>query len=252
MTLRWILTSQYLSRRIFLDHDATLLSKSGAPVSWYRTTMFDIAGLPPNDDGEPVFKMQYNSRTEFNVCYDVQGRARVRMAEHPYREAGQAWGPWLALDGDSTYHVNEAAGGDEEERGWTRRRGGTPLRNKHEVHIEDGHVTLFCLFDPAPTGFERHRPGGTATTSHWRRCSAPSVCGVHADLARFDEMVDVLSLAKARGELGSLRGSAAWQLYALGSEAQGAHEAALLEALASDGSGRDRVVAPWFTAALPG
>ena len=83
--LRWILTSQYLSRRIFLGHDATLLSKSGDPVSWYRTTMFDVAGLPPNDDGEAVFKMAYSTRTEFNVCYQVQGEARVRMADHPYR-----------------------------------------------------------------------------------------------------------------------------------------------------------------------
>ena len=33
------------------------------------------------------------------------------------------------------------------------------FRNKHEVHIVDGHVTLFCIFDPAPTGIERHRPG---------------------------------------------------------------------------------------------
>ena len=31
---------------IFLAHDATLLSSSGEPVSWYRTTMFDVAGLP--------------------------------------------------------------------------------------------------------------------------------------------------------------------------------------------------------------
>jgi hypothetical protein len=44
--LRWVITPQYLSRRIFLHHDPTLLSKSGHPVSWFHTTMFDVAGLP--------------------------------------------------------------------------------------------------------------------------------------------------------------------------------------------------------------
>jgi hypothetical protein len=82
-SLRWTLTPQYLSRRIFLHHDATLLSTSGDPVSWFHTTMFDTAGLLPNQDGESVFKMSYNSRTEINVCYDVKGDARVRFAETP-------------------------------------------------------------------------------------------------------------------------------------------------------------------------
>jgi hypothetical protein len=101
-SLRWILTPQYLSRRIFLRHDPILLSKSGYPISWFHTTMFDVSGLPKNEEGEPVFKMSYNSRTEANFCYDVKGAARVRMAQHPYREAKQLWGPWLSLDGDST------------------------------------------------------------------------------------------------------------------------------------------------------
>lgn len=249
-SLRWILTSQYLSRRIFLEHDATLLSKSGSPVSWYRTTMFDVAGLPPNDDDQPVFKMEYDSRTEFNVCYDVLGRARVRMAEHPYREAGQSWGPWHALDGDSTYHLNEAAGGDEEER---RVDEATlevrALRNKHEVHILDGHVTLFCLFDPAATGFERHSPGAY---SDYEPLGAVLGSERHTtyirQVARFDEMVDALSMAQALGELRSLQGSPAWELYVQGCRAQAAHESALLEALAADGRQRDQVVSRWATA----
>jgi len=111
--LRWVLTPQYLSRRIFLHHDPVLLSKSGHPVSWFHTTMFDVAGLPVNEDGQPVFKMSYNSRTEVNFCYEVKGTARVRMAQHPYLESKQLWGPWFPLDGDSTYHLNEAAGGRE-------------------------------------------------------------------------------------------------------------------------------------------
>src|SRR5262249_18756391 len=114
-SLRWVLTPQYLSRRVFLHHDPILLSKSGNPVSWFHTTMFDVIGLPNNDEGEPVFKMSYNSRTEFNVIYDVEGEARVRFARHPYRSAGQVWEPWQPIDGDTTYHLNEAAGGPDEE-----------------------------------------------------------------------------------------------------------------------------------------
>jgi len=247
--LRWILTSQYLSRRIFLHHDATLLSRSGAPVSWYRTTMFDVTGLPPNDDDEPVFRMAYNSRTEFNVCYQVPGDARVRMAEHPYREAGQEWGPWLRIDDESTYHLNEAERGGEEER-WIDEATGEERtsRNKHEVYIADGHVTLFCLFDPATTGFEKHRPGAYSDYE-----PLASVLGTERyerylrDLATFDEVVGVLSMAKARGELDSLRGSSAWQLYERGRRAQAEHDAALLEALAADDGGRERIVAQWVT-----
>jgi len=249
-TLRWILTSQYLSRRIFLHHDATLLSKSGAPVSWYRTTMFDVAGLPPGDEGEPVFKMAYNSRTEFNVCYQVQGRARVRMAEHPYREDGQAWGPWLTIDGDSTYHVNEASGGEEEEETWVDDGTGKVCtsRNKHEVQIVDGHVTLFCLFDPAPTGIEKHRPGTYSDYEPLARVLGTKRYETYSrELGRFDEMVDVLSMAQARGELEALRGSPTWRLYLQGRLAHEAHESALLAALVAEGDGRDRIVAPWVT-----
>ncbi len=247
-SLRWILTAQYLSRRIFLHHDPVLLSKSGHPVSWFRTTMFDVSGLPENDDGEPVFKMSYNSRTEFNVCYEVKGAARVRMAQHPYREAKQLWNPWLPLDSDSTYHLNEAAGGPEEERridvsthAWQS------FRNKHEVHIVGGHVSLFCLFDPAPTGVERHRPG------EYSDYDPPSkVLGTESyeaykqEIARYDEMVDRLSLAKAMGNLNMLYGSPIWALYLEGRKAQAAVEAELVNALASEGNGRERVLAGWM------
>jgi len=247
--LRWILTSQYLSRRIFVHHDATLLSGSGDPVSWYRTTMFDVAGLPPNEDGDAVFKMAYASRTEFNVCYKVKGAARVRMAEHPYRSASQTWGPWLSVDDESTYHVNEARRGDEEER-WVDTPTGEArtARNKHEVHITDGYVTLFCLFDPAPTGFESHRPG--EYSDYTLSTTAVDIERFEAylrGLAPFDEMVDRLSRAKALGALESAVGSPAWRLYEQGRRAQVAHESALLEALGRDGAARGRVVAPWTT-----
>jgi hypothetical protein len=245
--LRWILTSQYLSRRIFLHHDRALRSRSGAPVSWYRTTMFDVAGLPLGNDGEAVFRMAYSSRTEFNVCYDVRGEARVRMAEHPYREHGQAWGPWLGIDGNATYHVNEAAGGEEEER-WVDEATGEPrtARNKHEVHIADGYVTLFCLFDPAPTGMEQHQPGRYSDYEPLAKVVNTQLYAEYSRaIARLDPMVDRLSMASARGELEVHRGSDAWRIYEEGRAAQVTREEALLQALRDEGRSREAIVAPW-------
>lgn len=247
-SLRWILTPQYLSRRIFLHHDPVLVSKSGNPVSWFRTTMFDVAGLPENEDGEPVFKMSYNSRTECNVCYDVKGAARVRMAQHPYAKAKQLWGPWFPLDGDSTYHLNEAAGSPEEERRIDETtRTLQCFRNKHEVHIVDGHVTLCCLFDPAPTGVERHRPGEYSDYEPLSQVIGTEAYEAHQrEIAKYDEMVDELSLAKARGALSALYGTPLWELYVQGREAQTAIESGLADALAAEGKGREGVLAPWM------
>ena len=252
--LRWILTPQYLSRRIFLHHDPVLLSKSGNPVSWFRTTMFDVAGLPHNEDGEPVFKMSYNSRTEFNVCYEVKGTARVRMAQHPYQETKQLWGPWLPLDGDSTYHLNEAAGSTEEECRIDEVTQ-TPqfLRNKHEVHIVDGYVTLFCLFDPAPTGVERHRPGEYSDYEPLSQVLGTKLYETHQrEIARYDEMVDRLSLAKAMGTLNSLQGTPIWDLYVQGREAQAVIESELAKTLAAEGTGRAQVLAQWMQTVTDG
>jgi hypothetical protein len=246
--LRWILTPQYLSRRIFLRHDPILISKSGHPVSWFHTTMFDVGGLPSNEDGEPVFKMSYNSRTEFNVCYEVKGTARVRMAQHPYREKNQLWGSWLPLNGDSTYHLNEAAGSSEEERCIDESTKSVQfLRNKHEVYIIDGHVSLFCMFDPAPTGIEQHRPG---EYSDYQPLS--EVLGTkpyetqQRDIAKYDEMVDRLSLAKAKGELGNFRTTPIWELYLRGRKAQTAIEKELGDKLAAEGHGREKVLGAWM------
>lgn len=242
-SLRWVLTPQYLSRRIFLYNDPILLSKSGNPVSWFRTTMFNVDGLPENEDGEPVFKMSYNSRTELNVCYDVQGHARVRMAQHPYRETMQSWGPWLRLDGDSTYHLNEAAGSPEEEFRIDKATGARQsLRNKHEVYIADGHVTLFCLFDPAPTGVERHRPGEYSDYEPLAQVLGSESYETHRrEIARYDEMMDCLSLAKAKGMLGALQRTPDWELYLKGRKAQVAIEKELAKTL----DGRARVISPW-------
>jgi hypothetical protein len=243
-SLRWILTPQYLSRRIFLHHDATLLSKSGNPVSWFRTTMFDVDGLPKNEDGEPVFKMSYNSRTEFNVCYDVRGTARVRMAQHPYKASKQTWIPWQTIDGDSTYHLNESAGGPEEEcyfdettRSWQ------PLRNKHEVYIFNGYVTLFCMFDPAPAGIERHRPG---EYTDYEPPSPELYQSYIEQVAKYDEMVDRLSLAKAMGSLEAIENEPIWKHYLQGREAQARIEMELANTLRAEGRGREHVIAEWM------
>jgi hypothetical protein len=246
--LRWILTPQYLSRRIFLHHDPVLLSRSGNPISWFRTTMFDVIGLPENEEGEPVFKMSYNSRTECNVCYDVQGTARVRMAKHPYCGKGQLWEPWSTLDGETTYHLNEAAGCSDEEciiDETTRTQ--QYFRNKHEVYIKNGYVSLYCIFDPAPTGVERHRPGeysdyeplsqvlGTKEYEHHQR-----------EIAKYDEMVDRLSIAKAMGTLCEYEGTPVWELYLQGRQAQLAIEKKLADALSAEGKGREQVIAQWM------
>jgi len=247
-SLRWAFTPQYLSRRIFLHHDPILLSKAGNPVSWFRTTMFDVAGLPKNEDGEPVFKMSYNSRTEFNVCYDVKGTARVRMAQHPYKKTQQHWGPWHTLDNDSTYHLNEAAGGPDEECRIDEATG-TPqyFRNKHEVYIIDGHVTLFCMFDPAPTGVENHRPGEYSDYQPLAQVLGTAAYETHKrEIAKFDEMVDRLSMAKAMGSLNTLQGTPIWDLYQRGREAQAEIESRIAKTLAADGTGRDRVLSRWM------
>jgi len=247
-SLRWALTPQYLSRRIFLHHDPTLLSKSGNPVSWYRTTMFDVAGLPKNQEGEPVFKMSYNSRTECNVCYDVQGTARVRMAMHPYDASKQLWSPWYPLDGDSTYHLNEAAGSPEEECRIDEATGTRQFfRNKHEVHIVDGHVTLFCIFDPAPVGVENHRPGEYSDYEPLSQVLGTELYKTHQrEIARYDEMVDQLSLAKATSALNKLHGTPIWELYLRGRAAQAAVETKLANTLIAAGNGRDRTLARWM------
>jgi quercetin dioxygenase-like cupin family protein len=247
-SLRWTFTPQYLSRRIFLHHDPVLLSRSGNPVSWFRTTMFDVAGLPENEDEESVFKMSYNSRTECNVCFDVKGDARVRMARHPYKESNQVWGPWFPLDGDSTYHLNEAAGSPEEECLIDNVTGSRQFfRNKHEVYIADGHVTLCCMFDPAPTGVERHRPGAYSDYEPLSQVIGTRAYETHQrEIARYDEMVDTLSIAKATSTLSEHYGSPVWDLYLRGREAQMAIEREIAKTMADEGKGRERILAPWM------
>ncbi|MCA9669609.1 MAG: hypothetical protein KC503_28635 [Myxococcales bacterium] len=264
-SLRWILTPQYLSRRVFLHHDNTLTSKSARHISWFRTTMFDVEGLPPNADGEPVFKMSYNYRTEFNVCFDVEGEARVRFATDPYRDDdAQTWTDWQPLDGDSTYCLHET-------KARRAKPDAPPQRNKHEVYIRNGYVTLFCMFDPAPTGTESHRPGSYSDygplTSYAAILDADEEAlesmrfedvaslekilrsdgyGEYLELvAPYDRMVDTLSELKARGRLEQAMQTPAWGLYQSGRAAQIEIEQALAERLGADGAARAQVVARW-------
>ena len=245
-SFRWILTPQYLSRRIFLHNDRILLSKSGNPVSWFRTTMFDVAGLPTNEDGDSVFKMSYNSRTEFNVCYDVQGKANVRFAHHPYQSKQQAWDPWQPIDSNSTYHLFESEDGPLAE--WIADDNGKKqcFRNKHEVSIVDGHVTLFCLFDPAPTGVERHRPGEYSDYEPLANLLGTKLFEEHQkQIAKYDQMIDQLSLAKAENQLDQHKTGYLWEIYQQGLKAQHELESKLIDTLVNEGGGRQQVVAPW-------
>lgn len=192
--------------------------------------------------------MSYNSRTEFNVCYEVEGIARVRMAKNPYRKEGQLWGEWFQLDDDSTYHLNEAAGGLEEESGIDEMTQ-TPksLRNKHEVYIVEGHVSLFCMFDPAPIGIERHRPGEYSDYEPLSQVLGTIEYETYMrKITKYDEMVDRLSLAKALGKLETFHGTPIWELYLRGKEAQASIESELAKNLETENKGRERVIEPWM------
>jgi hypothetical protein len=235
-TLRWTLTPQYLSRRIFLHHDPILVSRTGDPVSWFHTTMFDVSGLPANEEGESVFKMSYNSRTELNVIYDVAGNARVRFALHPYSRTDQQWTPWQTIDSEMSYYLNEPAEDGKRER------------NKHEVFNSGGHVSLLCMFDPAPSGIERHRPGEYSDYEPLADVTArPEHAVYRAAIAEYDAMLDQLSLARAKGELDTLRESESWALYQRGRAAQIALEAILHEELTRSTPGRERVIRRWLS-----
>ncbi len=243
MPLRWILTPQYLSRRVFLHHDKTLCSPTGDPLSWFHTTMFDVDGLPANDDGDAVFKMSYNYRTEPNVCYDVKGQAKVRMAMHPYHPSEQHWGPWQEIDDESTYHLNE----DASEAEWAMGPSGSrPMRNKHEIRIVKGHVSLMCMHDPAPTGAERHAAGEYSEYGDLAQTLGSSEYKSYlGNLQPLDHMVDALSMAKSKGEE-AMEGLAEWQPYLAGLAAQREMEAVLETRLLAEGQGREKILRDWM------
>jgi hypothetical protein len=170
------------------------------------------------------------------------------MARHPYLPSNQLWEPWHTLDCDSTYHLNEAAGCPEEERHYGDGIAEPQyFRNKHEVYILDGHVSLFCMFDPSPLGMERHRPGEYSDYESVSQVLGSKSCeNYQREIARYDEMVDQLSMAKALGQLDGLHGTPIWDLYLNGRAAQLAIEAALARALIAEGKKREQVIAKWM------
>jgi hypothetical protein len=163
-------------------------------------------------------------------------------------DSGQLWGPWLALDGDATYHLNEAAGGPEEECRIDAKTGRRQVfRNKHEVFIADGHVSLFCQFDPAPTGAERHKPGEYSDYEPLSEVVGTERYEIQQkEMERFDEMVDRLSLAHALGGADAPAGSRIWDTYLRGREAQRSLESKLAAKAAAEDQGRERVIRPWM------
>ena len=246
---RWVLTPQYLSRRVVLHHDRTLLSRNHLPISWFRTTMFDVKGLPLNDDGLPVFKMQYDNQTEANVCYDVSGKAQVRMAFHPYKDKDQEWSEWQLLGNDTTYYLNEDSQSSDVEWHINPETGEQfSKRNKHEVYIpEGGYVSLCCLFDPGPTGSEKHMPGKYSSYQDVNKIIGTDAYQQHLyALTPFDEMVDQLSLLKAQGLLDEKDKNPIWTLYQHGLENQIKLELELVQQLRNENQGRDAVVTKWI------
>jgi hypothetical protein len=242
-SFRWILTPQYLSRRVFLHHDRTLVSPRGKPLSWFHTTMFDVEGLPLNQEGVPVFKMSYNFRTEPNVCYEVLGEASVRLAQHPYGDSEQSWGAWQTIDSETTYHLNEDAGHSE----WRQVSGSRkPLRNKHEIRISGGHVSLMCMHDPAPTGAECHATGEYSEYGDLAKTlGTPEHIEHLRILAPMDAMVDTLSMAKARGEDAPKTGPT-HKLFRDGLDAQLALESKMKRQLLGEARGRETILQRWM------
>jgi hypothetical protein len=204
--------------------------------------MFDVAGLPKREGSRSSRCLQLAN--EFNVCYDVEGRARA-WPSHPIARR-KAWAVATARRGFH-YHLNEGRRQPEEERrvdAATRARSSSAT---NEVHIVDGHVTLFCLFDPAPTGVERHRPGAYSDYEPLSQVLGTTAYETHKqEIARYDRMVDQLSMAKARDGLDEVQGTAAWELYLEGREAQAAIEGELVRTMATEGGGRQRVVQRWM------
>ena len=66
------------------------------------------------------------------------------------------------------------------------------------------------------------------------------------EAAKYDEMVERLSLAKAEGALESLRGTVVWDVYQRGREAQASIESDLARSLAAQAAGRNYIIARWM------
>ena len=203
---RWILTSQYLSRRVFLYHDQTLVSRTGYPITITLTTVFSSEGLKENNQGLPVFRMQYDNHFETNVMVEVKGISKVRYAIKPYfdDESLQRWEEWNDLDDMTCYNLYESEQEeerddncslniDEKSKENVKCRG----RNKHEIYADEEHTNL-CIFDPALTGDEKHQEG---LYSSYRKLeesiSDESYLQFLSSITPIDNLTDELSLMES-------------------------------------------------------
>ena len=161
---------------------------------------------------------------------------------HPYREQDQPWGPWQTLSGDTTYYLCEDASLSE----WVQSdKGLKPRRNKHEVQIEDGYVSLMCMHSPACTGVERHSTGAYSEYGDLKEVlGTPDHLRYLEQIAPLDEMVDALSLARALGN--DLQALPHWRRYQDGLAAQRLSESTLLADLRGQGHGREAILTPWI------
>jgi hypothetical protein len=219
------------------------MSKSGTPISWFHTTMFDVEGLPKNQDGNSVFKMSYNNNTEPNVCYDVKGDAYVRFAKHPYNN--QQWSQWYKLDQDTTYYLDETIEFAE----WVDLKGEKhPLRNKHEISIDNnGYVSLYCIFDPAVTGVEKHSVGEYSQYPFLREIlGSDDYAQYQQQTQEYDQMINNLSLLQAKNL--NYKDSQYWHKYQQGKKSQHDYEKSLYKSLSEQKTNRENVIANWINA----
>ena len=248
--VRYVLTPQYLSRRVFLHRDDTLCSSSGDPIAWFHTTMFDTQGLPKNRDGLPVFKMSYDNQSELNVVYEVNRSAMVRFALHPYTaNEGQEWSDWAKLDGQTAYYLNESASGTDVETKIDPATGtARNFRNKHEIYVEPkGHVSLFCLFDPAPTGMETHLPGDYSSYAPAHDVISTTAYKRYLErIQPLDNMMKELSIATAQDPGKSLEDSAQWDVFKAARKNVYISEQKMIQ---DDAGNRASIIEPWRTRA---
>lgn len=184
---RWTKVELYTSRRLFLHHDKTLISKNGHPISWNRTSF--------STDTDILLKLSYNNHTEFNMIYDLDGDVRVRTAMHPYPR--EIWSEWHMLDGSCCYYLDETEPMAEQQLDIFGRAAN--LRNKHELHFSKGHCSLFCMFDPGLAGTETHDTGSFSAYDKFSDIqNSEKYRQFLDDVLKTDAIADTESLRKAQ------------------------------------------------------
>ena len=164
-------------------------------------------------------------------------------------ETNRMNGQWKLLGNDTTYYLNEDSQSSDVEWHVNPETGErSSKRNKHEVYIpEGGYVSLCCLFDPGPTGSEKHMPGKYSSYQDVNKIIGTESYQKHLKaLIPFDEMVQKLSLLKAQGLLNENDENPKWTSYQRGLENQIKLESELVQQLRNENRGRDAVVLKWI------